>query len=354
MLVKLTGPQMNDLAKLQAYVEALATLEGRKVGTPGHEVAKEYLLARLRDLGLQPYRGSTPELTYESARQLFSNLIAVVPGTDRSLKPILIGAHYDSVIESYCADDNAAAAAVAIALLAAEKLRPLALGRDTVIALFDAEEPPYFRTDDMGSTRFYREQRRPEGFHAALVMDLVGHDVELPGSGPPALSRAAANLLFMTGAKSHEALSQVVRSCLPGPELPLLATLNRNVSDMSDHHVFRLNSMPYLFLSCGQWQHYHQETDTPDRLNYQKMTNICEFLVRLCQTLSATELPDDKRAMTPECIENGVTDTTSFEIELLNRAFGPALPVFLAAVEMQSLASRRDLDQLASRLGNFF
>ena len=343
---------MDDVSKLQSDVLTLAPPEGRKVGTRGHDVVKAYLLERIDALGLQPYQGETAELPYESSGQTFSNLVAVVPGKDRSLAPILIGAHYDSVIDSYCADDNAAA--VAIALLAAERLPALGLQRDVVIALFDAEEPPYFHSADMGSTRFYREQRRPAGFHCALVMDLVGHDVELPLPGLEALSGQMAGLLFMTGAESHAALAQVVENCLPGPELPLIASLNRNVGDMSDHHIFRLNAVPFLFLSCGRWQHYHQETDTPDRLNYQKMERISEFLVQLCQTLATTDLPRDDQAATPQSLEDGVTDTTSLEIKLIERAFGGSLDSFLAVIGSGPLASRGDLDQLAFRLQGFF
>ncbi|MEO2046817.1 MAG: hypothetical protein ABGX16_09620 [Pirellulales bacterium] len=66
----------------------------------------------------------------------------------------------------------------------------------------------------MGSTRFYREQRRLEGIHFALIMDLVGHDVEL---SLPGLDAHGADLLFMTGAESHLSLSQIVN--LAGPTL---------------------------------------------------------------------------------------------------------------------------------------
>jgi hypothetical protein len=31
---------------------------------------------------------------------------------------------------------------------------------------------------------------------------------------------------------------------------------------MSDHGIFRENGVPYLFLSCGRWPHYHRDTDT--------------------------------------------------------------------------------------------
>ena len=193
----------NNVA-LKDDVEALATAAGRRVGTAGHDAAKSYLVQRLAALELRPYQGNAFELTYRAGGQTFSNLVAVIPGMEEGLSPVLIGAHYDSVISSYCADDNAAA--VAIALSAAESLAAAKLSRDVVIALFDAEEPPYFQSSAMGSTRFYHEQRRPEGFHAALIMDLVGHDVELhlPGLNVPV--DALANLLFITGAESHASL----------------------------------------------------------------------------------------------------------------------------------------------------
>lgn len=343
---------MDDVPKLQADVAALATAEGRMVGTPGHDVAKSYLLGRLGSLNLQPYQGDSMELPYSSGGHTFSNLVAVIPGKNRSLAPILVGAHYDSVISSFCADDNAAA--VAIALSAAEKLLSTNLSRDVVIAIFDAEEPPYFHSPDMGSTRFYREQRRSEDFHFALIMDLVGHDVELPLPGLDALGDTLADLLFMTGAESHPSLPQAVRSCLPESELPVIASLNRNVGDMSDHHIFRLSSVPYLFLSCGRWQHYHQVTDTPDRLNYHKMAKICNFVVNLCQAIAACDLSCDESLATPESLENGVADTTVLEIELIKTVFGDSLESFLDAIQLRSLDSRQDLDELASRLQGFF
>jgi hypothetical protein len=76
---------MNDVLKLQADVTALATAEGRKVGTPWHDAAKSYLLERLDSLNLQPYQVDSIELSYRSGGHTFSNLVAVIPGKNRSL-----------------------------------------------------------------------------------------------------------------------------------------------------------------------------------------------------------------------------------------------------------------------------
>jgi hypothetical protein len=316
------------------------------VGTAGHERARRHLEARLRALGLMPYRGQTFALQYRAVGQDFCNLIAVAPGSDPHLAPVLVGAHYDSVITAPCADDNAAA--VAIALAAGVHFRKQPLARDVVIALFDAEEPGFFQTPAMGSIRFYEDQRRDSGFHAALIMDLVGHDVPLP---VPELERATphfSQLLFLTGAESHPALPSIVRGCRL-PELPVVATLNRRVGDMSDHGVFRVHGVPYLFLTCGRWQHYHQPSDTPDRLNYDKMERTKNYLLALTRTLSETALALSVGRPGRE------EDTHLFEIALLGEALGEkGLQLLMSAVGLTHIQTSAHLDLLASRLQSYF
>ncbi len=329
---------------LQEEVEALAQPEGRVVGSRGHERARQHLDGRLRQLGLRPYRGDTFALPYRAAGRDFCNLAAAAPGLAAGGPPVLIGAHYDSVLAGPCADDNAAA--VAIALAAGEHFLRNPAGRDVVVALFDAEEPGYFQTPAMGSIRFYEDQARREGFQAAAVMDLVGHDVPLP---VPELGRAVpqfAQLLFVTGAESHPALPGVVRAARQ-PGLPVVATLNRRVGDMSDHRAFRLGGVPYLFLTCGRWAHYHEPTDTPDRLNYAKMERIRDYLVRLVEGLARADLPTDGAPRED--------DTTAFEVDLLREALGePGVRHLAAAVGLPRLQTSADLDALADRLQSYF
>lgn len=53
--------------------------------------------------------------------------------------------------------------------------------------------------------------------------------------------------------------------------------MNEYVGDLSDHCIFRANGVPYLFLSCGRWRHYHAQTDTPEKLNYRKMARLTRY-----------------------------------------------------------------------------
>lgn len=329
-----------DIHLLRADVAALALPEGRMVGSPGHERARDFLYKRMSSLGLEPYHAVEGyALTYESGGQRFYNLVGVIPGADRQARPVLLGAHYDSVIDAPCADDNAAA--VAITLAVTKHLRAEPPARDVLVAFFDAEEPPYFLSQAMGSIRFVLDQMSPRGVGCALIQDLTGHDVSLPLPvvGNVALPKIK-DLLLMTGAESHPLLADVVRGCLSHTDLPLVATLNEHVGDMSDHHAFRTVGLPYLFFSCGRWEHYHQRSDTPEKLNYEKMARIAALLADVTLACAQRDLPK----ITQEA------DTASFEIELLERSFGTLLPVLLRLAGVPKLRSRADLDQLVGRL----
>ena len=325
--------------QLERDVLALALPDGRMVGTSGHDQARRYVLDRMEAIDLRPFTGDSFELPYHVEGQDFCNLVGIVPGANPSKHPVLIGAHYDSAIPAPSADDNAAA--VAIALGAAELLLATPAERTVLIAIFDAEEPPYYHGPSMGSTRFYEDQRAGQAISAAVIMDLVGHDVPEPIQGGSQLIPALPKLLFVTGAESHPALSCIVDEAAGHVEHPpTIAALNEYVGDVSDHHVFRLNDVPYLFLSCGRWQHYHAPTDTPDKLNYDKMARIREYLVHVVRAMCDQELT----IATP-------TDTVDLEIKLIERAIGPAgMPLLMGALGLDKFETREDLDQFAHAL----
>jgi hypothetical protein len=338
-----------DLEKrLRDTVYELARPCGRVVGTQGHEDAKNYLTRRLQDIGCLPYTGGSFELPYGPETESFCNLVGVVPGKDRSLPPVLIGAHYDSVIKAPCADDNAAA--VAITLMLGELFRESSPPRDILLVIFDAEEPPYFCSEQMGSIRFFEDQMKPEGVHAAMVMDLVGHAIELPIGKPPGLKSGGtlemqypglSNLLFITGAESHPHWEQLIEQAEASRRLPVVFSLNQYVGDMSDHGIFLKNRVPYVFLSCGRWKHYHQPSDTPDRLDYGKMTLITRYAEKLIQAVAETESLQRSKQ---DC------DTTALEIRHIQDSFGPVLPLMLEKFGIKRLETRRDIDKFAGGL----
>lgn len=265
------------MSQLHLDTTALCTHPTRAVGTPGHAAARTYLQQRFAELGLEPYAGAAFELPFRWAGQDFTNLVAITPNADRSQAPVLIGAHYDTVYSTPGADDNAAS--IAIALEVARRLVQRPAARPVVLASFDAEEPPYFHTSQMGSTRFVAEQMTAP-VHAALVLDLVGHRVSTPGF---------ENMVAIMGCESHPLLAAAV-SHANGKYLPVATLPNRYQPDMSDHFAFRTAGMPYLFFSCAQGEHYHQPTDTPDTLDFPKMARITDLLEELVRAAAAAPM----------------------------------------------------------------
>lgn len=315
--------QSGVTAALRRSVVGLARREGRQVGTPGHDVARDFLLERLAGAGLQPYAGGAFDLRYRAGGTELANVIGVAAGGNRRLPPVLVGAHYDTAGRKPGADDNAAA--VSIALWLAERLTARAAARDVLIALFDGEEPPHFLTPTMGSIVFTREQQR-KPVHAAIVLDLVGHEVPLPG---------AEDVLFVTGMESDPGLEHAVLAVPEDPRLRLVTALDRYVGDVSDHHAFRVTGAPYLFLTCGRWRHYHRASDTPEVLAYGKMAAVAEATEALVRDLAGRELGGPHEGY----------DTTATDLRLMRAALGPLLHSYGLPLD-----SRADIERAAALL----
>jgi Zn-dependent M28 family amino/carboxypeptidase len=256
---------------------------GRATGTPGGERAREVVKAALRDAGLDPAEQPIP-------RNRGVNLLATLEGD--SDRYVLVAAHYDHLggrPGAYFrgADDNAAAVAILV-----EVARALAArrqdGRGVVIAAFDAEEPPHFQSNCMGSQAWVRNATVPlDRVDLMICMDLVGHAV-----GPEHAPAEVRESLFVLGAEREKG---VVARRIDAEVIPPL----------SDYLAFWQARVPFAFLTCGRWQHYHALSDTPEKLDYAKMAATARWLEaftrRACARDDArvfTDAPDDASTLT--------------------------------------------------------
>jgi hypothetical protein len=299
----MTAANPHRIERLRRDVERLATPAGRMVGTPGHAAARDHLVERLAACDLRPYCGGGFRCDYIGTEQgRFSNLLGVLPGEEDG-PPLVLVAHYDTCGPLPGADDNAAA--VAMLLESVAPLRALRLPRPILFALVDAEEPPHFLGPDMGSNRFYREQRVGP-VHGAIVLDLVGHDVPIAG---------LEDVVFLTGMESDADWEAAIASAVAGSGQRVVPVSNRLVGDLSDHHVFRLARRPYVFLSCGHWEHYHTSTDTPEKLSYDKMARVTDFIVAVAAAAATAPLAGPFEGW----------DSTPVELRYLEEVAGPVV-----------------------------
>lgn len=248
-------------------------LDGRYPGSPGHETARLYLTDLLERLGFAPlFDGRWSQSILDDAAQIGTNLGGVWRGG--SERTILLGAHYDHFQGIPGADDNAAA--LSILIETSRQLMPWKGEHSLVLCFFDLEEPPYFRTARMGSVYFAAHAPIDlQTVECAIILDLCGHDVAVPGR---------EDAVFLLGAESSSGLVRVVQSLQVSP-LPVCMFDNARIGDLSDHHAFRRREIPFLFFSCGQWEHYHQPSDTFEKLNLGKMQRLADYLVELVRGL---------------------------------------------------------------------
>jgi Zn-dependent M28 family amino/carboxypeptidase len=209
---------------------------------------------------------------------------------------VLLAAHYDACgPDNPGADDNAAA--VAVVLDVAERLQGTELDRSVIIALFDAEEPPYFMTPDMGSQWFVDHPTVPlDRIDMMICLDLVGHDL-----GPESLPPEVRESIFVLGAEKSAGTGSLLDQLPEQLGVRPRRIDNYIIPSMSDYDAFMEAEVPFLFYSVGRWQHYHMPSDTPDKLNYDKMAAFASHLTDAVVVL--VNRPDE-----PKYVSDGYDD----------------------------------------------
>ncbi|OQX82222.1 MAG: hypothetical protein B6D56_00485 [Candidatus Omnitrophica bacterium 4484_70.1] len=106
------------------------------------------------------------------------NIIVVKEGKTQEV--IIVGAHYDSCF-NLGADDNASSVAVMIEL--AERFYPEELRHKFKFIAFVNEEPPFFKTEEMGSKVYVKQAKKnKEKIKAAIILEMVGYYTDTPHS----------------------------------------------------------------------------------------------------------------------------------------------------------------------------
>ena len=260
---------VGEAGALRCWVEWLAApaLAGRAAGSPGGTTARTGIEAVLRNLYLEPAGVGG----FTQALPRGANVLGRVPGRDptRTGEVVVFGAHFDHLGERggaryLGADDNASG--VAVLLEVTRRLIADPPARSVLVAAFDAEEPPAYLSEAMGSAYFVAHPTVPRAQMVAMVaMDLMGGNL-WPGARTP---------MFVMG---RETLANA-GGPTPGPgavetramHLRLVEELPGGRQAFSDHGAFFAAQTPVLLFSSGRSPHYHRVTDLPETLDYEKL-----------------------------------------------------------------------------------
>jgi len=225
------------------------------------------------------------------------NLEAERKGNSVPEEVVVVGAHYDSIIGSPGANDNASG--VAGVLEMARLLADQPLPRTVRFVAFVNEEPPFFQTDDMGS-RVYasRARRRGERIVAMLSIETIGYYSEEAGSQhyPFPLSLVYPNTANFIGFVGNHASRDLVRRAIGTfrariefPSEGITAPEWITGIGWSDHASFWKEGYAALMITdtaLFRYRHYHTPEDTPDKIDYTRMARVVMGIARVVAELA--------------------------------------------------------------------
>ena len=268
--------------RLQMHVDRLAGEIGeRNVFAPeALQRAAVYIEDEWRTMGYDVER-----LEYDVSGIRCANLVTTRKGSARSSEILLLGAHYDSVIGSPGANDNASGVAALLEIARMfQAVEPVLTVR---FVAFVNEEPPFFWTHKQGSM-VYAEAARCRGDDIRLMASLetIGCYSDQPGSQsyPP---------LFRLFYPNRGNFVGIVSDFGSRPAMQRLAEAFRAQSDFllqtvstfrfipgvswSDHRSFWRHGYPAVMVTDTafyRYRHYHAPTDTADELAFPELAQV--------------------------------------------------------------------------------
>jgi Zn-dependent M28 family amino/carboxypeptidase len=242
----------------------------------------DYIEGKLRSYGCnvkrQPfnYRGST-----------YYNIICEIKGTKESKDGILVvGAHYDTVIDTPGADDNASGVAGLLELARLTVLKPLQ--RTVRFVAFTLEEPPIFMTKNMGSY-IYAKSLKEEGIkvYGMISLEMLGYYSDRKNSQyyPLPIFKwfypEKGNFIAFVGNLSSRSFTIRVKNLFKSVSAIPVESLNAvsivpgvNFSDHLNFWEFGYSAFMITDTAFYRNPNYHAHGDTAETLDYEKMTEL--------------------------------------------------------------------------------
>lgn len=286
-------PTMNQENRIKEDVTFLASdvLEGRQTGTKGEKEAAAYIENRFKELGLQP-KGTSgflqtfsfkPKTNPHDEVKFDVNGDGTITGNNvigfldnKAENTVIIGAHYDHLgyggegslyrdankAIHNGADDNASGVAVLLNL--AGKLKAKNTQNNYLFMAFSGEEMGL-----LGSNYFVKNPTIDSKKVSYMInMDMVGR---MKKDSTLAVYGTGTSPIFKQVLKSHnENFKLIQQESGVGP---------------SDHTSFYLADIPVLHFFTGQHEDYHKPSDDSEKLNYDGMNLISEYIFNIITDL---------------------------------------------------------------------
>ena len=279
--------------RLKAHVRVMATEIGPRNtiddGGEGLRRARDYLEGVWTRQGFAVNRHS---FAVES-EQMVSNLEVQIEGLGIAQEVFVIGAHYDTHIQSPGAADNASGVAIILELSRILRQQPMA--RTVRFVAFVNEEMPYSRSIDMGSLVYaHRARSRQENIVQMWSVETIANFSDEAGSQRHA--NAVLSLFypevgnfvaFIGNLSSRDDVTEAVgtfRELVDFPCEGLLAPPWLAGTHRSDHWSFWMMDYPGVMVTDTapyRYDDYHLVSDTAEKLEYDHMSRVTMGLARV-------------------------------------------------------------------------
>ncbi|MBO3115280.1 M28 family peptidase [Winogradskyella sp. DF17] len=297
-------------------------LEGRQTGTKGEALAADYLIDRFKEIGLtekgtekylQPF-SFKPKTDPHKEVEFTKNLDSTITGNNiigfidnNAETTVVIGAHYDHLgyggegslyrgdekAIHNGADDNASGVALMLNLASRLKVKnDLSQAKDKNNYMFLA-----FSGEEMGLLGSNYFSKNPtidvSSINYMINMDMVGR---MKADSTLAVYGTGTSPIFKQTLKAHNEKFKLIE--------------NESGVGPSDHTSFYLIDIPVLHFFTGQHEDYHKPGDDSEKLNYDGMNLISDYIFDIISDL------DDNGELAFRTTKNESEETPRFKVGL--------------------------------------
>jgi len=273
-----------DIQKnLQMTVEKLAGEIGERsyLNSGALSDTIDYISSEFKKYGYEP-----KEQAYEAQGRTYKNIYIEKKGSTSPDSVFIVGAHYDTVSTTPGADDNASGVAGLLEL--ARLLADKPLDRTVQFVAFALEEPPFFRTEQMGSFVYAKNlKEKTIDVKGMICLESIGYFTDDRGSQmfPLAFFRflypsTGDFIIFASNLQSKGFLNRLKNSFHKGTSLPAERISTFAIIpgvDFSDHRSFWKFGYDAVMITDTAFYRnpqYHGAGDVPGILDYDRMAEV--------------------------------------------------------------------------------
>lgn len=280
------SPQQQALWQDLVHLSS-AAMQGRKSGTEGAQLARQYIARRFQESGLEPLPQKQGQDNSEETASWFhtftppglftrtegANVIGQIKGQHKPDKFLVLSAHYDHLGKQgrkihFGANDNASGVAALIYI--AQQLSQTGSHHSILFLATDYEEAGLY-----GAAAFV-QQGIPE--HADILMNINMDMLAQPGRNWT---------LYVAGTRGFPEIKPAVERVLGNAPICAETGMDRvsrsydrsyriDWRKASDHWEFAQQDIAWLYLGVKDFKYHHTIYDTPDKLSRPFYTGVVE------------------------------------------------------------------------------